>query len=92
MDNEWWIIILAIFGIFALWLMVTTIIGAIILYIIVLVFNVGTFSWWYAFLVGILLSLAGTFFTSSGRRLSSGKEVRVIEKHYYNRKNDYEEE
>lgn len=66
---------------FAVWLIVTTLIGAVILFIAVEVFNVGAFSWWLAFLVGIMVSFIGWLFAPSMGN-SSGRVVKTTTVEY----------
>ena len=70
------LILLFILWKLAIWLFVTTIIGAVILYIVITVFDTGiTFSWWLAFLIGIVFSFLGWIF-SSGNSSGEGRVVK----------------
>jgi hypothetical protein len=75
-------ILVALFLLFIFWelavrLVITTIIGAVILYTMIAVFDVDLqFSWWFALLIGIVASFIWWIFSSG----ESGSEGRVVKK------------
>lgn len=60
--------ILAILGLFAFFVLMCTLVGALFLYISVEVYGVGKFTWWFAFLIGLMLGILSTMFTVKVRK------------------------